>query len=306
MTSNKRQQLTQEVTQENLDAEAAEREATEAERILQEEAEAKAAYEAEKQAEAEQAEQEAALNQEENTPDTVQEGTLDTDVIAEGEVINVSDTESPVGETIADSFIPAEDNATEGQTEGQVNVQEPEVNVTEPTVEINALELQNTVAEKPLSQAFDANQLMDSLSPLGQTAFYQIQEYMDAMAPGKLMNEVEGVKHQVKLYRALDIVFNRLSDEDFRKFYPALLYLFHEYGDEVNGVFSMVHVYRFPEYLTLSTVEQDTFHRLLNMMIVTANPTTRPDAIRSLNWAYTLGVGLTDDARARVQSFYQV
>ena len=302
MASNKRQQLTQEVTQKNLDTEAAEREAAEAERILQEEAEAKAAYEAEKQAEVEQAEQEAALNQEENTPNTVQEGTLDTDVIAEGEVTNVNDTESPVGETIADSFV----SAKEVTAEGQVNVQEPEVNVTEPTVETNALELQNTIVEKPLSQAFDANQLMDSLSPLGQTAFYQIQEYMDAMAPGRPMNEVEGVKHQVKLYRALDIVFNRLSDEDFRKFYPALLYLFHEYGDEVNGVFSMVHVYRFPEYLTLSTVEQDTFHRLLNMMIVTANPTTRPDAIRSLNWAYTLGVGLTDDARARVQSFYQV
>ena len=76
MTSNKRQQLTQEVTQKNLDTEAAEREAAEAERILQEEAEAKAAYEAEKQAEAEQAEQEASLNQKENTPDTVQEGTL--------------------------------------------------------------------------------------------------------------------------------------------------------------------------------------------------------------------------------------
>ena len=302
MASNKRQQLTQEVTQKNLDTEAAEREAAEAERILQEEAEAKAAYEAEKQAEVEQAEQEAALNQEENTPNTVQEGTLDTDVIAEGEVTNVNDTESPVGETIADSFV----SAKEVTAEGQVNVQEPEVNVTEPTVETNALELQNTIVEKPLSQAFDANQLMDSLSPLGQTAFYQSQEYMDAMAPGRPMNEVEGVKHQVKLYRALDIVFNRLSDEDFRKFYPALLYLFHEYGDEVNGVFSMVHVYRFPEYLTLSTVEQDTFHRLLNMMIVTANPTTRPDAIRSLNWAYTLGVGLTDDARARVQSFYQV
>lgn len=298
MARNDRQQQTQMAVQESLDNTAAEKEVAEQERIAQEESEARAQYEAQKEQE-----QEAEVKQteEENTPDTVQEGTLDTGVLEAGEVVGVNETAAPVGESIADGFI------SQGTTEeGNTTEEEPIISTVEPEVQTNALELQNVQVEKPLSEAFDANALLESLSPLGQTAFYQIQEYMDAMAPNKPMTEVEGVKHQVKLYRALDIVFNRLSDDDFRKFYPALLYLFHEYGDDVNGVFSMVYVYRFPEYLTLSTVEQEAFHRLLNMMIVTANPVTRPDAIRTLNWTYTLQVGLTDDARARIQSFYQV
>lgn len=297
MARNDRQQQTQMAVQESLDNTAAEKEVAEQERVAQEESEARAQYEAQKEQE-----QEAEVKQtEENTPDTVQEGTLDTGVLEAGEVVGVNETATPVGESIADGFISQGTNE-----EGNTTEEEPIISTVEPEVQTNALELQNVQVEKPLSEAFDANALLESLSPLGQTAFYQIQEYMDAMAPNKPMTEVEGVKHQVKLYRALDIVFNRLSDDDFRKFYPALLYLFHEYGDDVNGVFSMVYVYRFPEYLTLSTVEQEAFHRLLNMMIVTANPVTRPDAIRTLNWTYTLQVGLTDDARARIQSFYQV
>lgn len=299
MASNDRQQQTQRAVQESLDNTAAEKEIAEQERIAQEESEARAQYEAQKEQE-----QETEVKQtEENTPDTVQEGTLDTGVLEAGEVVGVNETATPVGESIADGFI--KENTAKEAEESTVT-EETIVSTVEPEVQTNALELQNVQVEKPLSEAFDAKALLESLSPLGQTAFYQIQEYMDAMAPGKPMTEVEGVKHQVKLYRALDIVFNRLSDDDFRKFYPALLYLFHEYGDDVNGVFSMVYVYRFPEYLTLSTVEQEAFHRLLNMMIVTANPVTRPDAIRTLNWKYTLQVGLTDDARARIQAFYQV
>lgn len=180
--------------------------------------------------------------------------------------------------------------------------------VVEPTVQEetklpNALELQG---KKKLSEVVDFDQLRSQVSALGQNVLFTIEEYMEDMMPGKPMTHEVGVKHQVKLFRALDILINKANDEDFAKIYPAVLYLFHEHGDEKQGVFSMMYVYRFPEYIPLSTVERETFYRWLNMLVVTANPQTRKETVGSLNWKHTLEVGVTEDAITRLQSFYGI
>lgn len=185
--------------------------------------------------------------------------------------------------------------------EAQPKVVEP--TVTEETKLPNALELQG---KKKLSEVVDFDQLRAQVSALGQNVLFTIEEYMDDMMPGKPMTQEVGVKHQVKLFRALDILINKTSDEDFAKIYPAVLYLFHEHGDEKQGVFSMMYVYRFPEYIPLSTVERETFYRWLNMLVVTANPQTRKETVGSLNWKHTLEVGVTEDATTRLQSFYGI
>lgn len=186
--------------------------------------------------------------------------------------------------------------------------EETQPKVVEPTVQEetklpNALELQG---KKKLSEVVDFDQLRAQVSALGQNVLFTIEEYMDDMMPGKPMTQEVGVKHQVKLFRALDILINKTSDEDFAKIYPAVLYLFHEHGDEKQGVFSMMYVYRFPEYIPLSTVERETFYRWLNMLVVTANPQTRKETVASLNWKHTLEVGVTEDATTRLQSFYGI
>lgn len=186
--------------------------------------------------------------------------------------------------------------------------EETQPKVVEPTVQEetklpNALELQG---KKKLSEVVDFDQLRAQVSALGQNVLFTIEEYMEDMMPGKPMTHEVGVKHQVKLFRALDILINKASDEDFAKIYPAVLYLFHEHGDEKQGVFSMMYVYRFPEYIPLSTVERETFYRWLNMLVVTANPQTRKETVGSLNWKHTLEVGVTEDAITRLQSFYGI
>lgn len=190
----------------------------------------------------------------------------------------------------------------------ETQVQTAQPKVVEPTVQEetklpNALELQG---KKKLSEVVDFDQLRAQVSALGQNVLFTIEEYMEDMMPGKPMTHEVGVKHQVKLFRALDILINKANDEDFAKIYPAVLYLFHEHGDEKQGVFSMMYVYRFPEYIPLSTVERETFYRWLNMLVVTANPQTRKETVGSLNWKHTLEVGVTEDAITRLQSFYGI
>lgn len=194
----------------------------------------------------------------------------------------------------------------------QPKVVEPQVNVVEPVVEEtkelpNALQLQ-VGSQNKLSQVVDFDKLVDELTATGKTVVYNIAEYMKNMAPGISMGPEQGVKHQVKLYRSLELLFNHASDSDFMKIYPNLLFLFHEHGDsgEKPGVFSMQCVYRFPEYITLAKNEREAFSRWLNVLITTSNPATRPDAAKNLNWSYALAYGLTDDAVTRIQAFYNV
>lgn len=228
----------------------------------------------------------------ESNPATVDSGDM-PEALAQGEVTTTEAEKLGVDTVTSINETPKE--------ETQPKVVEP--TVQEETKLPNALELQG---KKKLSEVVDFDQLRAQVSALGQNVLFTIEEYMEDMMPGKPMTHEVGVKHQVKLFRALDILINKTNDEDFAKIYPALLYLFHEHGDEKQGVFSMMYVYRFPEYIPLSTVERETFYRWLNMLVVTANPQTRKETVGSLNWKHTLEVGVTEDAITRLQSFYGI
>lgn len=228
----------------------------------------------------------------ESNPATVDSGDM-PEALAQGEVTTTEAEKLGVDTVTSINDTPKE--------ETQPKVVEP--TVQEETKLPNALELQG---KKKLSEVVDFDQLRSQVSALGQNVLFTIEEYMEDMMPGKPMTHEVGVKHQVKLFRALDILINKANDEDFAKIYPAVLYLFHEHGDEKQGVFSMMYVYRFPEYIPLSTVERETFYRWLNMLVVTANPQTRKETVGSLNWKHTLEVGVTEDAITRLQSFYGI
>lgn len=263
----------------------------------------------------------------ENKPEVETEETVTTETpeVETTEVSTTPETESTETETnpatvdsgdMPEALAQGEVTTTEAEKLGVDTVtsinetpkEETQPKVVEPTVQEetklpNALELQG---KKKLSEVVDFDQLRSQVSALGQNVLFTIEEYMEDMMPGKPMTHEVGVKHQVKLFRALDILINKASDEDFAKIYPAVLYLFHEHGDEKQGVFSMMYVYRFPEYIPLSTVERETFYRWLNMLVVTANPQTRKETVGSLNWKHTLEVGVTEDAITRLQSFYGI
>ena len=272
----------------------------------------------------------------ENKPEVETEDTVTTETpeVEATEVSTTPETETPVESTetettenpsvvdsgdMPEALAQGEVTTTEAEKLGVDTVtsinetpkeetQQAQPKVVEPTVQEetklpNALELQG---KKKLSEVVDFDQLRSQVSALGQNVLFTIEEYMEDMMPGKPMTHEVGVKHQVKLFRALDILINKTNDEDFAKIYPAVLYLFHEHGDEKQGVFSMMYVYRFPEYIPLSTVERETFYRWLNMLVVTANPQTRKETVGSLNWKHTLEVGVTEDAITRLQSFYGI
>lgn len=187
------------------------------------------------------------------------------------------------------------------ETEPEVKVSEPVVQETKP----NALDLQAQPGDEIQNSL---EKLAGQVGTLGKTIVYNLKDYIAEMKPGRPMTPEKGVKHQVKLYRTLEMLFNNAADEDFQRIMPVLLGLFYKLGDESkeSGVFGIQYVFRFPEYINLPSNEREAFSRWLNMLVNTANPHVRSESVKTLNWNYTLAYALTDDARSRLQAFYGV
>lgn len=135
---------------------------------------------------------------------------------------------------------------------------------------------------------------------VGKMALDQIAAYMDAMAPKKPQTPQTGVRHQVQLYRTLTMVINKL-DSDFFLVWGAILKVFHE---QKNGVFHETAVFRFPEHITLAPDDQKAFHRLLNLIKITADPQSRNAATRQVDFKRTLEFGVTEAGRVKLLNFY--
>ena len=128
-----------------------------------------------------------------------------------------------------------------------------------------------------------------------------MEQYISAMAPGKSMTPENGNRQQELLASALFGVLNTQGDT-FKLCWSVALAYFNEYK---TGVFNERYVYRFSEYWTKEVSILGTFQRLVNLMIVTADPETRAAASRQeVSIDKTLKVGFTDLARQNLLNFY--
>lgn len=130
-----------------------------------------------------------------------------------------------------------------------------------------------------------------------------MEQYISAMAPGKSMTPEHGNRQQELLASALFGVLNTQGDT-FKLCWSVALAYFNEYK---TSVFNERYVYRFSEYWTKEISVLSTFQRLINLMIVTADPETRAAASRQeVSIDKTLKVGFTDLARQNLLNFYGV
>lgn len=136
---------------------------------------------------------------------------------------------------------------------------------------------------------------------LGKMVLNQIEEYINDMAPKKPMTPALGVRHQVKLYRALQTT-TRLGD-DFFLVWGTILKLFNS---QRAAVFHESYVFRYMEHVTLSPQDQKAFQRLLNLIVITANPQGRAVAVKQVDFKRTLEFGMDEAGRNRLLGFYGV
>ncbi|MDH2154349.1 hypothetical protein [Stenotrophomonas sp. GD03657] len=129
----------------------------------------------------------------------------------------------------------------------------------------------------------------------------QLEAYNDAMKPGAPISSEEGARWQKRLFNIfMDCL--RQKDEAFVRTWDALLQYVHRKHDES---FKMPLPSRFPEYIALTKDEARNFHRLVYLIVRTANPKTRALHLTQIHLDTVLQ-GLRGSQADSLRDFYHV
>lgn len=140
-----------------------------------------------------------------------------------------------------------------------------------------------------------------NLSLLARSLCDVVVSYIAAVPPRTPIDPATLVQQQVYLYRAIAGMINKLEGEEFTQVWSWLLACFNVHR---HGVFGERHVFRAMEEITLSPDDRKAFQRLLNLLILTCEATSRAYALRQIDMTKTLALGLTEPGRQRIHGFY--
>ena len=150
--------------------------------------------------------------------------------------------------------------------------------------------------EQPVPQA---TTLIDN--QVANNTLLELEDYANAMRPGLYVRPAEGAKLQLKLYRVIERLFNRFSNEDFQATMPVVLNWFKEHS---NGVTDDAYLFRFTPEWAATSQERDAFIRLAKLLQLTADPKARTQILSNMNLDYYLETGLSEAGRERLLAFY--
>ncbi len=191
--------------------------------------------------------------------------------------------------------------ATEApQTEAPV-VQETAASTPAPAPEPVAPVAEST-QEKQTVSAFEAKiaDLKKTGTEAQKAVIATIERYMENMSVIRPTTPTEGAMYQGQLAWLLNNVTHRYG-ADFKPAWSLILEYFNEYKD---GVFGERHVYRFFEQSNMGAQQIEAFQRLVNLIILTANPKTRKESLKQVDIERTLAVGFDETARQNLLAFY--
>lgn len=142
--------------------------------------------------------------------------------------------------------------------------------------------------------------LMKNTSIEAKLLINAIKEYIVTMKPGKIVSIKDGTRQQVSLYNTFLSAINNLEG-DFRPTMQSILALLHAHKD---GAFKETHVFRFVEHIPLSADHRKGFQKVTTLLKTLANPTTRQDMLRQINFDPVTKYGLTDRGRTKLAAFF--
>lgn len=160
--------------------------------------------------------------------------------------------------------------------------------------------------EQPKQEAAPANSstLIEQLKKLGDRAALNaidgINQYIDAMKPGKAVNPTEGAHQQVVLYRTLQNIING-EQPNFKLLFATVLKIIDENS---KTVFSGTHIFRFIDQVVLNAEDRQAFLRIVNLLMTGAAVEGRQSAMRHVDFQRSLQYGVTEEGRVRIHSFF--
>ena len=205
------------------------------------------------------------------------------DAMEETAVDALQAPEDAVGTTVAES----EENVTESVLEASVTIAAPAM-VTPSVVEIKS------TPTPPISIVIEEKGKLD------MNVQHQLEVYAENMAIGKPIIPKEGGMHQYGLFKLIKTI---LDTEDQAEFTTKWNTLLNFVKNNKTKVFSESYVYRFPDQWPGSDNEFTNFRRIIMVIIVTCDNTTRSANLKTLSMEKALE-GFTEKQKNRVIVYY--
>ncbi|HXQ32681.1 MAG TPA: hypothetical protein VN843_01540 [Anaerolineales bacterium] len=159
--------------------------------------------------------------------------------------------------------------------------------------------------EDPFIKAFDdliARTLIIAPTPLKETIYF-MQKYVIKMAPEQNNDSTTGASNQLLFFRTLKNLIERSTPETFNKSWNIVLSFFWRYK---NGALGERYVNRFSEDWTMGDPNLTYFQRLINLCLVSANPSERLKVTKKVNVPKTVEAGFTPSGVQNILQFYKV
>ena len=209
--------------------------------------------------------------------------------------------------TITSKEAVALEEAVETPVEESLQVSTEEASVEEAPVDDTPVEesLQAPTEEEPVEEpAVVEDVVRPSVEVPEEVSVSKLEEflsnYLREMAPRVPMTDKLGAMNQYGLWKTLESVINSDSNV-FRDDFKVVLKYFSDYAD---SSFGPRYIYRFSEYWEWSTDELDVFQKLINILLLTADPSKRAAGLKQVDLSKALGVGFTDTAKSNIGSFF--
>ena len=171
-------------------------------------------------------------------------------------------------------------------------------------VEIKAVQAQKQASVHAASFSPSVKGLIEQLRANGNQVavgvLQTLEQYMTDMAPGKMVTDAVGAKHQVLLFRCIQTAINGV-EKDFPLLFATILKVA---DDHVEGVFNARYLFRFMKDISLNADDRQAFMRIMNLITTAAPVSGRVNAVKFVDFGRTLEFGFSEEGKKKVLGFF--
>lgn len=142
--------------------------------------------------------------------------------------------------------------------------------------------------------------ILDTGTATQKQTIWRMEDYINKMRPGVTQTEQSGTQNQLTFWHFLNSTIN-LDQAEFKQCWAIILFYFKEYN---KGALGEQYVARFFNAIRLDEASMKAFQHLLDLCSLTADAGTRAQAMRQMDLNRALSVGISEQAKANIISFY--
>ncbi len=178
------------------------------------------------------------------------------------------------------------------------------------TVQVAAKPTEAEVADigTSVTDTSDLGKLLNKIDIEGtqqqKTLVFNLNKYMDDMLPGKPMPAQQGAQNQMRLWDILRGIVENPDPVEFRRQMFIARAFFKRYAKEKTALNDR-YIHRFADAWTRSNQHLTAMQRLINILVLTADPLTTADNLKQVDLARSMEVYFSEATRQRLMSYYQ-